>query len=206
MLAGTNGAGKSSIVGAMLHEAGADYFNPDEAARRIRAAQPRLTIAEANGLAWNEGRRLLERAIAQRLDYAFETTLGATTIPRLLAEAAAAGFEVRVWYVGLRSPELHLTRVRARTAKGGHDIPEADVRRRWETGRLNLVRLLPVLTELRVYDNSAHADPDTGSAPEPVLVLHVRAQKIVGPRDLAATPAWAKPLVAAALRLSIRRV
>jgi predicted ABC-type ATPase len=201
VLAGTNGAGKSSIAGAMLRESGADYFNPDEAARRIRSAAPGVTQADANSAAWHQGKRLLERAIPDRLDFAFESTLGATSIPALLASAASLGIEVRVWYVGLSSPELHIARVRARVAKGGHDIPEPEIRRRWETGRLNVIRLLPELTELRVYDNSADADPDTGVAPVPVLLLHVRRGRIVAPRDLRATPAWAKPLVAAAMRL-----
>jgi predicted ABC-type ATPase len=201
VLAGTNGAGKSSIAGAMLRETGADYFNPDEAARRIRSADPRVTQEDANSAAWHQGKRLLERAIAERLDFAFESTLGATTIPALLAGAAALGIEVRVWYVGLSSPEQHIARVRARVAKGGHDIPEPDIRRRWETGRLNVIRLLPKLTELRVYDNSAEADPDTGAGPIPVLLLHSRRGRIVAPRDLRATPTWAKPLVAAAMGL-----
>ena len=108
---------------------------------------------------------------------------------------------MRVWYVGLSSPELHIARVRARVAKGGHDIPKPDIRRRWETSRLNVIRLLPRLTELRVYDNSGDADPDTGATPAPVLLLRVRRGRIVAPRDLSATPAWAKPLVAAAMRL-----
>lgn len=184
----------------MIRAAGADYFNPDEAAQRIRAANPGLAQAEANSVAWHQGRRLLERAIAERLDFAFESTLGATTIPALLAGAAARGIEVRVWYVGLSSPEMHIARVRARVARGGHDIPEADIRRRWETGRLNVIRLLPRLAELRVYDNSGDADPHTGVAPVPVLVLHMRRGKIVAPRDLSSTPGWAKPLVAAAIR------
>lgn len=201
VLAGTNGAGKSSIGGAMLRESGADYFNPDEAARRIRSAAPGLTQAQANSAAWHQGKRLLERAIAGRLDFAFESTLGGSTIPALLARAASLGIELRVWYVGLSSPELHLARIRSRVAKGGHDIPEADIRRRWETSRLNLIRLLPKLTELRVYDNSHDADPDTGAAPLPKLVLHMSKGRIVAPRDPSATPEWAKPLVAAAMRL-----
>jgi predicted ABC-type ATPase len=201
VLAGTNGAGKTSIGGAALRESGADFFNPDEAAQRIRSADPGLTEAEANSAAWHQGKRLLERAIAGRLDFAFESTLGGNTIPALLARAASLGIEVRVWFVGLSSPELHIARVRARVAKGGHDIPEADIRRRWETGRLNVIRLLPKLTEVRVYDNSGDADPDTGVTPVPVLILYVRRGRIVAPRDLSATPTWAKPLVAAALRL-----
>jgi len=199
VLAGVNGAGKSSIGGAMIRASGADYFNPDEAAAELMAANPGLDQLRANAAAWHQGKRLLERAIAEHLDFAFETTLGGATMPRLIAEAASAGFEVRVWYVGLASPEMHLARVRQRVRSGGHDIPESSIRRRWRHSRQNLVQLLPVLTELRVYDNSADADPATGKVPRPVLVLHVDRGRIVGPQDLSQTPEWAKPIVVAAL-------
>jgi len=201
-LAGTNGAGKSSIAGATFRASGAEYFNPDEAAAAIRAASPGMTQAEANSQAWFEGKRLLEKAIAGRLDFAFETTLGGNTITNLLEHALEAGIEVRVLYTGLSSLELHIARVRARVAKGGHDIPEADIRRRYDRGLLNLIRLLPRLTELRVYDNSDEADPHSGVAPTPKLVLHLDAGRIMNAGDLASTPDWAKPIVAAAMKLA----
>jgi len=204
VLAGTNGAGKSSVGGEAFREAGIEFFNPDEAARRIHAAQPHLTQAEVNGAAWNHGRRLLEKAIAGQLDFAFETTLGGETMTRLLEEAAAAGLEVRIWYVALESPELHIERVRRRVAKGGHDIPERDVRRRYDQSRLNLIRLLSKITELRVYDNSAEGDPDAGLAPAPRLLLHWRSRRIAAPRSFSDTPGWAKPIVAAAIKLANR--
>ncbi|KAA1249693.1 AAA family ATPase [Mycobacterium simiae] len=201
VLAGVNGAGKSSIGGAMFRAAGAEYYNPDEAARRLITANPGLDQTTANAAAWRQGKRLLERAINERLDLAFETTLGGSTMPRLLTEAASEGIEVRVWYVGLDSPEAHIERVRRRVDSGGHDIPEADIRRRWRHSRLNLVQLLPVLTELRMYDNSQDADPAEGKAPRLVLVLHIVRGQIVGPPDLSSTPRWAKPIVATALEL-----
>jgi len=201
VLAGVNGAGKSSIGGAAFRAFGANYYNPDEAARSLIVANPGLSQAEANGAAWQQGERLLERAITYRLDFAFETTLGANTIPRLLAEAASQRIEVHVWYAGLSSSELHLERVRARVRKGRHDIPEADIRRRFERSRLNLIYLLPQLAALRVFDNSEDADPAARHAPIPMLVLHMHYGKIVGPADLSQTPDWAKPIVAAALKL-----
>ena len=106
-LAGTNGAGKSSIGGAMLLQKGVEYFNPDEAARLILSANPGITQAEANSAAWNEGRRLLERASLERHSFAFETTLGGHTMIALLDRALSNGLEVRVWYVGLSSPECY---------------------------------------------------------------------------------------------------
>jgi predicted ABC-type ATPase len=202
VLAGTNGAGKSSVAGATFRAFGEDYFNPDEAAQRVRASSPGSSQHDANSQAWYEGKRLLERAIAERLDYAFETTLGGETLVALLENAADAGFEVRIWYAGLASVDLHLARVRARVAQGGHDIPEKDIRRRYDKGRENLIRLLPRLTELRVYDNSAEADPHTGAAPAPTLVLHLVGRRIMNPEDLPETPDWAKPIVAAAMKLA----
>lgn len=207
VLAGTNGAGKSSIGGAMIRACGAPYFNPDEAAARIRQAQPHLSVTQANSAAWHEGKRLLQHAIAQRLDHNFETTLGGQSFARLLRQAAEAGHEVRVWYVGLASPEHHLARVKARVRKGGHDIPEADIRRRFDQSRLQLIQLLPHLAELRVYDNTDEADPHQGIAPRPRLVLHWQAGRVLAPADataMAQTPEWAKPVVMAALKGTLK--
>jgi len=212
LLAGCNGAGKSSIGGAARRRAGADWFDPDAAARRIAAANaqrsPPPTTEEVNAAAWNEGRRLLERVIALRLDFAFETTLGGRTIAELLHRAADAGIAVRVWFVGLDTVDRHLQRIRRRVARGGHDIPEAKVRERYRRSRENLIRLLPVLDALRVFDNSTEADPATGVAPAPKLLLDFRRGRIDAPAQLqallTATPAWAKPIVAAALKLHLR--
>lgn len=198
MLAGVNGAGKSSIVGAALRGAGADYYNPDELARELVARG--IFQAEANAQAWATGRKLLERAINERLTFAFETTLGGNTIPRLLADAARRGLELFVWYVGLESADLHVARVARRVRRGGHDIPEERIRERYERSLMNLVALLPAITELRLFDNSADADPAAGVAPEPALILHLRRGTVVAPPDLSATPPWARPVVAAALK------
>ncbi len=203
VLAGVNGAGKSSIGGASFRASGADYFNPDETARELADQRPGRTLTEANAEAWQIGKSLLERAIRERLDFAFETTLGGNTIQRLLAEAAKDAIEIFVWFVGLESPELHIDRVAARVRRGGHPIPEEKIRERYERSRLNLIRLLPLLTELRVYDNSSNAEPEAGKAPALQLVLHWQAGRILGPEDLSQTPDWAKPIVATALERAV---
>lgn len=200
VLAGVNGAGKSSIGGAAVREAGAEYYNPDEAARKVMKANPHLSQMEANGVAWQNGKLMLERAIRERLDFAFETTLGASTMTELLIQAAEAGFAVHVWYAGLASPEQHIERVRTRVRAGGHDIAEADIRRRYQHSRLNLIRLLPYLASLRIFDNSVDADPATGKQPTPRLVLHLERGVVLNAKDMANTPDWAKPVVAAVLK------
>jgi predicted ABC-type ATPase len=199
VLAGTNGAGKSSLGGAMLWRKGAAHFDPDEAARRILAANPGTSQEAANSAAWNQGKRLLERAIEERRNFAFETTLGGRTIAALLEKALLAGIEVRIWYVGLGSPELHIKRVRSRVRKGGHDIPEANIRERYVHSLWNLIHLLPKLTEVFVYDNSIEADPSSGAVPMPKLILHAKRRKIVDICDLRRGPNWTKPILMAAL-------
>ena len=209
VLAGCNGAGKSSIGGQALQAAGIPYFNPDLAAREALATASALgrilTQGEANGWAWDEGVARLRRAIAQRGNYARDTTLGGETIVGLLMEAATAGLAVNVWFVGLDSVELHVARVAQRVARGGHDIPRADIERRYVRSRLNLIRLLPQLNQLVVYDNSAPANANAPAKTGPRLLLRWVGGAITGPADLSHTPAWAKPIIAAALKLDHRR-
>jgi predicted ABC-type ATPase len=202
VLAGTNGAGKSSVGGAAFRAAGLDYFNPDEAAKRAREVKPSLTVEAANSAAWTRGKQLLEAAIANNRDLRFETTLGGDTITGLLQQAIVQRIDVHVWYVALSSPELHIKRVRARVSHGGHDIPERDIRKRYDASRRNLITLLPGLTSLRLYDNSEEADPHEGTPPEPWLLLHMEQRRVVGHCDLSKTPDWAKPILVQAFKIA----
>lgn len=198
VLAGVNGAGKSSVAGASLRASGLDYYNPDEATDRLRDTG--IAAGDANAAAWLHGRRALEAAIANRTPFAFETTLGGNTMPMLIAKAAAT-HEVTLWFVGLDSVERHLVRVAARVAVGGHDIPAAKIQQRWDSARRNLIALMPHLHELRVYDNSV--DQASADDAEPALLLHLRDGRIIAPgaRALRGTPDWAKAIVEAARRL-----
>jgi predicted ABC-type ATPase len=165
VIAGVNGAGKSSVAGTALRQSGGEYFNPDEVTRAILSAAPGLSDDKANGRAWAEGRQRLEAAIRDHAEYAFETTLGGRTITNLLFEAMDSGLEVAVFFVGLASADMHLARVRSRVVAGGHDIPEAKIRQRYTSSMANLVHLAPRLTVLRVFDNSTDADPKLGQRP-----------------------------------------
>lgn len=192
-------------MGAMLLQQGVPYFNPDLATRRILLANPGVSQLEANSAAWHEGKRLLERAISERLDFAFETTLGGKTIVDHLDKALSEGIEVKIWYVGLDSVERHIARVRSRVLQGGHGIAEEKIRERYIHSRLNLIRLLPRLTELLLYDNSEEANLLTGRAPEPDLILHLTRGRVRETCELTHAPEWAKPILAAALKLNPAR-
>ncbi len=202
VLAGTNGAGKSSVAGALLRRRGLAYYNPDEATRDLMQRDPGLGLERANSRAWKEGVRRLRDAINDSREFAFETTLGGTTITRLLQEAHRAGLAVRVHYVGLRSADLHVSRVRARVARGGHDIPVEKIRARYVTSRENLLSLLPALTELVLWDNSKAGDPTSGVAPEPLRILHYLNGVLAEACPPKMVPEWAKPIYAAVYDLA----
>jgi predicted ABC-type ATPase len=200
VLAGTNGAGKSSLAGAQLDAAGAPLYNPDAETRALLAANSGMTLDTANAVAWRIGKERLEAAIAGRQSFNLETTLGGLTIPRLLMTAHERGLRVRMWYCGLNNVELHIARVRARVRRGGHDIPEAKIRERYDNSRQNLCTVLPSLDELLLYDNSIEADISGGQPPQPQLLLHYRERRIVYCAPVMTR--WAKPIAAVALSLA----
>lgn len=198
VLAGVNGAGKSSIGGHLLQRAGLAWYNPDSFARElVRATGCDQTQANA---AWQEGVRRLDQALATQRSFAFETTLGGRSITRRLHQATG-GHDVIVWFCGLASPEQHIARVRARVQAGGHDIPADKIRKRWTSSQANLIGLMSHLAHVRVYDNSQEALPGQ-AVPDPMLVLEMAGGHLRypdGPSALRQTPDWAKPLVEAAL-------
>jgi predicted ABC-type ATPase len=200
VLAGTNGAGKSSIGGTRLEASRTPLYNPDVETQALIAANPGMTLNEANAAAWRIGKERLEAAIAERHSFNFETTLGGTTIIRLLAKAHDNGLRLRIWYCGLSDAELHIARVRARVRRGGHDVPATKIRERYDASRNNLCSILPSLDELMLYDNSTEADPSSGEPPQPVQLLHFRDGKILS--RLSSMPNWAKPIAAVVIGLA----
>ncbi len=199
VLAGVNGAGKSSVGGHLLRQAGMAWFNPDSFAREL-VEESGCDPIEANAIAWREGMRRLDLAMATGSDHAFETTLGGRTVPAAI-QAAADTHDVLMWFCGLSSPALHVARVKARVAAGGHDIPEAKIHERYPAALRNLIALMPRIAHLMVFDNSVEAAPGE-AIPDPLKVAEMKAGRLAWPTTLKAlrrTPDWAKPLLEAAM-------
>lgn len=200
--AGANGAGKSSIVQPFIEKNGGAYFNPDQYAGALIAHG--MPAGEANAVAWQRGFARLCEAVEAGAAYAFETTLGGHSIPYQLMRALAFDRRVVVLFVGLASPELHMQRIRERVARGGHDIPEDEVRRRHDDSRRNLLSFIGTRATIRVWDNSTQtADGWPTHAREVFRVDHRRLR--LPPRAaVAQSPAWTRPLLAQALKLGFR--
>lgn len=197
--AGTNGAGKSSIVGPLIRAQGGDYYNPDEQTQGLVGIG--LSLEQANARAWRLGYETLQRSIDQSLNFTFETTLGGASITMELLRALALGRRVLIFYVGVASVGLHIQRVAERVGRGGHDIPERKIRERYDNSRANLLKFIGTRAEIRVWDNSRQT---ADGSPAPSEVFRVRNRKVLIPHDgdPSATVAWAQPLVAKALSIA----
>lgn len=203
VLAGVNGAGKSSLLGEMQRELGVPFHNPDIRAAELRKLHPEWTVELANAKAWQEGVAALRYAIARGLNYTFETTLAGRTISGLLERAARQGHRLSIAYVGLSGGlEQHLARVAARVALGGHDIPGEMIAHRLRTSRRNLVRLIHLVDDLLVFDNSVDVDPTLSvQPPAPTEVFRVIDHRLERAVSVEQCPEWARPLLVEAIRL-----
>lgn len=132
IVAGPNGCGKSSAYDRSdVDEFGGSVWiiNPDLLTTRLAAIE-RLTQRDANLASVQRIERWLDASVDAQQTVGVETVLSTDKYRRLVGRAKAAGFEVRLIYVFVRSLDLQLERIRIRVSKGGHAVPPDKVRER----------------------------------------------------------------------------
>ena len=153
ILTGPNGAGKSTVAPALLRGALAvnEFVNADVIASGISAFDPGSAAIAAGRVMLT---RLRELA-AQRVSFAFETTLASRSFVPWLRELRASGYEIHLLFLWLPSADFALDRVAERVRAGGHDVPADTVRRRYLVGLRNFFHLYEHLVSgWVVYDSS----------------------------------------------------
>ena len=155
IISGCNGAGKTTASYTVLPEVldCKEFVNADEIARGLSPFNPESVAIEA-------GRLMLQRIedlLSKEESFSIETTLATKSYINLVRRAQEKGYTVRLLFFWLNSPDLALQRIAERVAKGGHNIPEPIVRRRYVTGISNLFRLfMSVVDSWEIYDNSKY--------------------------------------------------
>ena len=153
IIAGPNGAGKTTFAREYLPEdAGVIHFvNADLLAAGLSPLRPESAVLAAGRWFLME----LDRLAKARLDFAFECTLSGLTYLGRLKRWKVAGYRIEIIYLRLASPQLALHRIAARVKQGGHDVPRADVLRRFDRGWKNFVTAYRLQANAwTVYDNS----------------------------------------------------
>jgi predicted ABC-type ATPase len=154
VIAGPNGAGKSTVAPDVLKGAlvVTEFVNADVIARGLSAFHPEAVAVAA-------GRIMLERLralAAQRVSFAFETTLASRSFAPWIRGLIESGYDFHLVYVWVESAEISVQRVAGRVERGGHHVPEEVVRRRYASGLHNFFELYrPLAKSWQVYDNSS---------------------------------------------------
>lgn len=177
-VAGPNGAGKSTFYRSFLAESGLRFLNADELALQLT-----IDSYRAAELA-DEVRQVL---IARRDSFIFETVFSDPLGKKLalLEEAACNGYTVALFFIGIDRPETSSERVAMRVAKGGHDVPEEKIKKRYARTMKNLKAALSSLQNVLVYDNSDLRSPYRLVAEKVEGRLHVDSP----------APEWLRPLL-----------
>lgn len=158
VIAGPNGAGKSTTAPAILRNVlhVREFVNADTIATELSASSPESVAVAAGRLMLS---RVQELARARR-DFAFETTLASRTFAPWLNELQESGYVFYLIYLSLPTGELAVARVRDRVRRGGHSVPEAVIRRRYERGLSNFFEIYsPFADAWHMLDNAAGSMP-----------------------------------------------
>jgi predicted ABC-type ATPase len=151
IIAGPNGSGKSTLAPVLLGDEFdiRIYVNADDIAREIAGDDLQSAAMEAGRIVHSR----LEQLRDERADFAMETTLSGRALRRGVDRLLRAGYDVHLVYLWQPSPDLAVQRVRTRVLLGGHDVPEADIRRRIHRSVSNFEHVYRGLVSYwRVYD------------------------------------------------------
>jgi predicted ABC-type ATPase len=88
-------------------------------------------------------------------NFAVETTLSGKNYLQMMLDARARRFEIVLVYIGTENVEINLARIRSRVLRGGHNVPEQDVRRRYQRSLANLPLAIERADRTILFDNSA---------------------------------------------------
>jgi len=157
VLAGSNGAGKSTYYRAALSETGLPFINADELAAAMRPDDPGAVAYEAMRVA--DARRA--EALLDRHSFIMETVFSDPHGAKLafLRRARAAGYCVVVIFIRIATPELSRARVMQRVAEGGHDVPDAKLEERFPRTLANARQALALADLGLVLDNTSQREP-----------------------------------------------
>ena len=135
IIAGPNGAGKTTFAREYLpNEADCDVFvNADLIAAGLAPFRPATAAIQSGRLMLRE----IDTHARLGRNFAFETTLAGRTYVRRIREWRANGYRVKLIFLALAAPEEAIARVRVRASQGGHALPEAVIRRRFDAGLRN---------------------------------------------------------------------
>ncbi len=150
IVAGANGCGKSTLTNRSSFIYKTPLLDPDAISKALQPSIPGASaVAAARQVLISAGKH-----IGNDESFAVETTLSGKSYLRMMVDARVRGFEVVLVYIGTENVEINLARIRNRVLMGGHDVPESDVRRRYQRSFENLPLAMRRADHTILFDNS----------------------------------------------------
>jgi predicted ABC-type ATPase len=182
VLAGGNGAGKTTFHRLFLAPRGIRLLNADLIAAKINPESPERAGYEAAHLISLLGEDLLNQGVS----FCFETVFSHESKIDFVARAKALGYEIILVYIHLDTPALNEARVHQRVSVGGHNVPAEKTRSRIPRTMKHIATALPLADEAHLLNNSFRNDPYQ----EVAVVKHGRKTKTAEP-----LPKWAQDIL-----------
>lgn len=158
IIAGPNGSGKTTFARKFLPKYCTLFINADLIAQGLSPFSPVVAAMKAGRLVLKE----IDEMSGKGINFAFETTLSGRTYLSLLKRLKNKGYRIHIFFLWIPNSGLAVERIKGRVKKGGHDVPAADVRRRFRRSIDNFFKVYELLLDTwMLYDNSGA---------EPVLV------------------------------------
>ena len=155
VLAGGNGAGKSTFYDLHLAKYGIKFVNADLIAKDIDSDNPEGLSYQAATVA----AKIREDLLSQGVSFCFETVFSHESKIDFLAQAKANGYKIILVYIHLFDSSLNEARVNQRVSEGGHNVPTEKIHSRIPRTMKNIKTALSIVDEARVLDNSSKDDP-----------------------------------------------
>jgi predicted ABC-type ATPase len=182
VLAGGDGAGKTTFHSLFLTPRGIKLLNADMAAAEINPESP----AKATYAAAHIVNRLGEDLLDQNVSFCFETVFSHESKIDFVARAKSLAYRIILVYIHLDPPALNEARVHQRVAEGGHNVPPEKIRSRIPRTMKHIAAVLPLVDEAHLLNNSFRDNPYL----EVAVVKHGRRIKAVDP-----LPKWAAEIL-----------
>ena len=166
VIAGPNGAGKTTFARRYLSSIVKidNFVNADLIAAGLSPLAPSSAAVRAGRVVLQE----IDRLARARESFAFESTLSGRAYEKRLKRLKRLGYRIEIVFLRVASPQLALRRIAARVRQGGHDVPKADVVRRFDRGWGNFLTIYQPLADAWViYENSGNIAREMDSGPRP---------------------------------------
>lgn len=133
IIGGANGSGKTTLAFDIIAVENLVYLGADEIARKLNPKNLQEVAVKASRIF----SKTFDEYLEKRESFLVESTLSGLSLKKKIEKARLKNYEIQILFIYLDSPELCIQRVAARVAKGGHNVAENDIRRRFYRANSN---------------------------------------------------------------------